>query len=379
MKRLFFYTKNPLRDEEDPSFGDLLQRTGANTGNIFFMRAVEKQLSFQTMGRGQLSSPQRVGENFDAIVIPAANWLKGENQFLGTLADRIERSGLPCIVIGLGAQASSDDEPIILNEGSKRFLRIVSERSHSVGVRGEFTAEVVASAGVSNVTVTGCPSYFWSLSRRRTLNSPRRADFSISVNASRNRRVTDELGEAKLRVERDLYLEAFRRKNSFVAIQTEQTEGQLALGEDLEACDPRDRDRLQNFLGDAIDINAYRNRFRVYGDVDRWLHDLAAVDLVIGTRLHGCLLGLAAGTPSILVTIDSRTREIARLFGLPHYPATSDRLYLGLEDLYRSTDFSGVLRNYPQRYDIYRQFLINNGLETKLEPATFLERILDRF
>lgn len=49
-----------------------------------------------------------------------------------------------------------------------------------------------------------------------------------------------------------------------------------------------------------------------------WLAALAAFDAVVGARLHGAMAGLAAGRPSLLVTTDSRTAELARVMRLPH-------------------------------------------------------------
>ncbi|MGJ8668075.1 MAG: polysaccharide pyruvyl transferase family protein [Oceanococcus sp.] len=375
MKNLYFFSKPPIAPTDYNNFEDLLKRSGANTGNFFFMRAVERQLKYKNLARGNLGQPEQIADNFDAIVIPAANWLSANNQFLGTLANRIEKSKLPCVVIGLGAQAPSDQATVTLSEGSKRFLKVVSERSHSISVRGSYTAEVINSVGVKNVNVTGCPSYFWSLSRQRKIRRPilRGEPLSVSVNASRKRRVDDSSEGAKLRVERDLYIEALNRHDSFFVAQTELSEGELALGQQPEKSQSKDWKQFRAFLGKGINPADYTDRFRVYCDIEKWIADLKQVDLVIGTRLHGCLLGMAAGTPSILVTIDSRTNEIARHFGIPHYAATETRLYLSLEDLAQSTDFSTMARRYPVVFDNYRQFLIDNALPNHLKaPLNFL-------
>ena len=375
MKRLYFCTRAPIEIGAETHFDAVLQNTGANSGNLFFMRAVERQLHYESMMRGTLTHARDLSKHVDVIVIPAANWLSGRAPFLPELTRRIENSNLPCVVIGLGAQSDSAQTLVALGPDARRFLKVVSERCHSIGVRGEYSAEVAASAGIHNIAVTGCPSFFWSLSPHRSPRRPARNNFAISVNASRNRRVADHLDPAKRRVERDLYMQVLERDGSFVTVQTEHTEGQLALGHGLDSCDPRDRLRLERFLERRESLDRLAARCRVFTDIEAWIEASKSVDLVIGTRLHACLLGLAAGVPSILITIDSRTEELARLFHLPHYRADSDRLYLGLEDLYQSTDFSPMLRAYPQRYEIYRRFLVDNGLDNHLRPPSALARL----
>jgi hypothetical protein len=47
-------------------------------------------------------------------------------------------------------------------EGTVRFVRAVSKRSHAISVRGKYTHNILRKYGIQNVTVTGCPSlHMW--------------------------------------------------------------------------------------------------------------------------------------------------------------------------------------------------------------------------
>lgn len=63
-------------------------------------------------------------------------------------------------MIGAGAQAYEFGGCIALTEGTRCFLGYVAARSVSIGVRGHYTAEVLARLGIRNVDVIGCPSAF---------------------------------------------------------------------------------------------------------------------------------------------------------------------------------------------------------------------------
>ncbi len=65
-----------------------------------------------------------------------------------------------------------------------------------------------------------------------------------------------------------------------------------------------------------------QNRVRFFLDPKAWFAHLANYDFSFGTRIHGNIAALLAGTPALLLAHDSRTLELA------HYsrdPAPGDR------------------------------------------------------
>ena len=91
--------------------------------------ALRRELIADAFEVGTHHNPREVNERFDLIAIPAANFIYEHFDF-GYLADFIERTHLPCLMVGIGAQ-SSDMTSFDLNipQGTKRLLKIVSDRS----------------------------------------------------------------------------------------------------------------------------------------------------------------------------------------------------------------------------------------------------------
>ena len=79
-----------------------------------------------------------------------------------TLASNIERAALPVVVFGLGSQAPLAG-PYEFNPASEtiRLLKVLSDHSRRMAVRGAFTADVCIRLGINNVEVIGCQSIFW--------------------------------------------------------------------------------------------------------------------------------------------------------------------------------------------------------------------------
>ena len=94
------------------------------------------------------------------VVLPAANFLySGFN--LGDLGPhRLEKTDLPIVVFGLGAQAMRSISEIKLQPGTEQLLRVLSDRCTTIGVRGKYTAQVLEKYSVKNFEVLGCPSNF---------------------------------------------------------------------------------------------------------------------------------------------------------------------------------------------------------------------------
>ena len=93
------------------------------------------------------------------------------------------------------------------------------------------------------------------------------------------------------------------------------------------------------------------NQFVSYFDVNEWMYQLHQFDLSVGTRLHGNMLALQAGTPSIFLPHDSRTQELADIMALPTYPLEKVTRASTIEKVVANVSFDGEF------YDLSRQKL----------------------
>ena len=78
------------------------------------------------------------------------------------MANFLQKNRLPCVIIGLGAQAPSYESKVEMPEGTKRLMKIIAGRSTTLGVRGYFTASVLEEMGITNIRVIGCPAMYWT-------------------------------------------------------------------------------------------------------------------------------------------------------------------------------------------------------------------------
>lgn len=346
-----------------------LKNTGSNTGNQVIAYSLLRQIEYGRVSWDHRRNPADINAEFDMFVIPAANFLFPAFDF-GGMASFIERTDLPVAIVGLGAQASRYDPDLTLMPGTERFLKVVSERAASIGVRGPFTAEVLARRGISNVQVVGCPSYYMRNSPVLGLSKP---DFAsvrrIAANASRDviRHAFDP--ERMLRLVRGIYREAVRWNGDFIA-QTEHPEIQLS--EKTPGSEHPALADLTAFLKGAVEPDEIESwakaHIHAYFSVPDWLKAMEGVDFAFGTRFHGNLIALQKGIPACVICHDTRTEEMCGFLGLPSV-SIMEIDDIDVAALYERVDCERLNARYAELYPAYVNFLARNKLKSTLRLA----------
>ena len=112
-----------------------------------------------------------------------------------------------------------------------------------------------------------------------------------------------------------------------------------------------------------------RRHARVFFDVWTWMEFLRGFDFVVGTRIHGVLMGIQVGVPGICVVSDSRTRELCETMDIPHVLSRDHRDGLDrveLMGLFREQFDAGRFDSKRRRLAAnYLTFLEGNGLTVK--------------
>lgn len=326
-------------------FHNALRRVGENTGNTLFQRAMWNLIRGPKIAAGPgVLSPEELHQIADVLVIPAANQINPHFK-MEAWADYIDATNLPCVVVGLGAQA---DDPTVLPEdlalpdAVKRFARSLSDRSKTIGVRGDFTKRVLASIGVHNTVVTGCPS--------QTIN-PRVTGDQIAQNLDRARS-NENLAVAILggtlqdytrSVERALYSAARRHRNHICVYQTESRVLRF-LHERFVDDDSR---QFITWMNGVVRPDLQIEQFfhflavqgRVYSDARSWIDSMRRVDLAIGMRIHGAVAAIQAGKLGVCIAFDSRTLELAQTMGVPYILAKDIKEGQSLRDILNLVHF----------------------------------------
>lgn len=299
----------------------------------------------------------------DAIVFAAANWI-ATGVDLGHLAERIEKTDLPVFLIGVGAQSGLSKSVPKLSSGTLRFLSVVSERSKTISTRGNFTCEVLEHYGFKNSVATGCPSLLLAGKEGPVFNKVPTTE-NILIHGTRHRfHHTDDFQNYFYRQALDLEID--------ILLQSETPDIMIAQGVEIPS-DEREKaySALQKSYGtsDESRIERYlREHGKFFANYDSWLDCVKTYSLCVGTRIHGTIASINAGTPSLLIAHDSRTQELADSMGVPYLLSDHVNICQRLNveafiDAFqrKKSGFSYV--NYRERF---RSMFDHNGLKALL-------------
>jgi Polysaccharide pyruvyl transferase len=338
---------------------------GTNIGNLLFSDSAHKLLStprteVTSNGMPADPSPERaaqINEEYDVFVVPLANAFRHSFQAsLDRLSTLIEQLTIPVVVLGVGAQADSDyntEDLRPLEASVRRFVGAVLDRSASIGVRGELTASYLNDLGFSDVDIIGCPSMFLHGDSFPDIRIPEPFDNSsrIAINLSPDAMPVGDIAGLAARAQA-----RFRHLMYFAQ--------NLVDAELLFWGDTSVEARLERPFPLQISHPLFQqNQVILPLDPKTWIEELSTYDFAYGTRIHGNIAALLAGTPAVVLAHDSRTLELCRYFEIPYrfladLPADTDP-----EDLYEAADFGAMLKGHHDRFQRLTSFLNKNDLE----------------
>lgn len=365
---LYGVSPNHVRGGKAQGCDALFEQSGFNTGNLAFSHAIDAHLG------GGLPSVEwgaplgKINQKGDVAVIPAANQL-GTHTNHRRSAQLYCDIAVPMVMIGLGAQSDEHWAVPQLHEGTLDWVRQVAEHAPAagvpnIGVRGDFSLHVLDRHGLAaHAQVIGCPSFF--------LNPCTRLGERIAANLRRPERVAVVAGHPHWqhlgKIEASLARLA-SAPGSYV-VQAPEELIRLACGEA-----GRVGEEALGVCRDYIDPDATIAAFAHWGerhgkaffDIPSWLEHYRQFDLVVGTRIHGTVLGLQAGVPSLCVAHDSRTLELCQTLKVPHILASKVTTGLSIDELHRLVErgFNAAAfdENRRRLCERYVAFLNANGL-----------------
>src|SRR3954468_16178257 len=343
--------------------------TGSNVGNLLFQQAVIKTLTLpdnelECNGYHLLpGDADRINASCDALVLPFANQFRTDQRAnLAQLADTVERLRVPVIVVGIGCQTDLDHDYSNLDpikDEVKRFVGAVLDRSASIGVRGAWTAEYLCKLGFRDVEVIGCPSMYL---HGAALPTPRPV-----ARFGRDTRLTVNVSAPSTQAEFSVGLAAFGQALAGAVQayddveyvpQQNNTLGTLLLGR------LRSTDEHQLMPPPMYSRLHQLGRVTTFVDPQTWIEHLRSRQFVFGTRLHGVIAAVLAGTPAHLVAHDSRTLELARYHGIAHTLVRDLDAQMEPAELYKRSNPATLLDGHSKRFEAYLAFLQHNGLRT---------------
>jgi len=280
----------------------------------------------------------------------------------------LERLQLPVLCLGVGAQAAKKRK-MNLSAEHQRIWKIISERTHSIGVRGEYTASVLNDIGIHNVEIVGCPTLFRHRDPHLQLNIKPFADvekvsFSLRRETSSNytESVDDFLTLQKKVIRRlagnfDLMLTAHG-----------ESEEKSFYYRDPATIHRATRTLKENgwFDGDDGDMEQmYRSKLFFTTVVSHSDEFMRQMDFTIGYRVHGVLPALAQGVPGVLLNYDARSAELADTLSVPIL-SPGDAARLPLEEIFCEDQFAAFKANFTRNYNRMKQFLMHNQIADRM-------------
>lgn len=360
MSRLLLRARKDPFDVVSPEETLVRNLIAQNAGNLIFSTAAHRILATAgttvTADRFAIEPGDagRINERYDAYVIPLANAFRPSFEaVLIRMTQLIERLTIPVVVLGVGAQATVayDTSRLKPMEPAVRaFVAAVLDRSPSIGVRGELTHDYLRSLGFGDVEVIGCPSLFYN---------------GADLHVEKGRPVLDR--EAKVAINVSPYVTSMgpivaRHVERFPDLtyipQDLDTLEMLLWGEvgaDVDPTDPRPIHLAHPLFRD--------DKVRFFTDPTPWFEFLATRDFSFGTRIHGNIAALIAGTPAYVLAHDSRTLELARYFEIPHRPYAHADPTIDAADLYAEADFGPLNRGHAARLATFAAYLDRHGLD----------------
>lgn len=306
----------------------------------------------------------RINESYEAFYVPLANAFRPS--FAGSLVrltNLVSRLKIPVVVVGVGMQAVQDPMKELqpLNSLVREFCAAVLDRSQSIGVRGQFTAEYLERLGVNRVDVIGCPSMFYF---GRDIPAPRvpqrYSDASVAFNWGFND--SGIFGDGTLLLERLL---ATQREVTYYSQVDHEASAFLYGGDQC------------GYIKAMCGVDRLALEFPA--DVHLWLQSLSRKDFAVGSRIHGAVASILAGLPTLLFTHDCRVTELAQHFGLPSVPLSElSRPGFDLTRVLHENAWDSFLSVHGQRLSSYVAFLEKNGIEHNFDAEGTLDDIAYR-
>jgi hypothetical protein len=356
---------NPARDQKD----------NYNSGDMFVYEASLRLLDYDSLEvvplHSQLSDYDidRLKAEASFCFLRGSNYLHSKMEW-GNLPEVIDRLDLPVIAFGIGTQAPKYGA-VQVSDRTRRFMQVVSDRSEVIGVRGNFTAQILADMGIRNVEPIGCPSLMrhnkphlkvaW-----KPLDQVKQIGFTLTRGFWPE--YCEDVGKSRS-LQRQLMIELARTRDLTVMSQGERPEKLYFYGTPegrAEAYASLIKDGWFHGPDDPL-VKLYEEHMFFGRSPAEYETLVRGFDMVLGFRLHGNIMALANEVPAIYIVYDSRTRELVELFGIPAYDIMDKRPF-ALEEHYTPAAYDHFADCYTRAYARMAAFLDKNNVAHRMRP-----------
>lgn len=325
---------------------DKFCKVGLNTGNMIFIRSLMSILKPTILPRWTMNTRGGGGKyfestDFDSFVTTDLIWITPNCEY-PHVWQALKRIGdKPLVPISVGLQNSSRETSFAFAPDTIRLLHTLQERS-VLGVRGEYTADVLKQNGIDNIQVIGCPSMFYDLQKKLNISysNCNIKDLKTSCN------FRTFYGRLSIS-ERHFLTYAANHNWDFV----EQTQHKLS---------------IENISNDSAQFAFFskwlNQKTQLFFSPDEWATYIKNYQFSIGSRFHGNVIALTNGVPALTMAVDSRMSEMCEFFHMPTFNIKEFDMNKPIEYYYEKADTTDFLSTYPIRLANFKRFLKKNKL-----------------
>lgn len=336
----------------------------SNSGNKLWLGAVEQYICQDEVKYSYYDKsmkPEEINGRFEYILAPMANLINSEDrERIKELTLFFKRITIPVYIVGLGAQAKTekDIEVLIKKTGDliSSLMDSILSTGGKIGLRGEITKEILSRLGFDQTTVIGCPSMFINGSNY-TVNKKEIEKIKPIINGDTpfldtkfTKRIFDDYPEA-VYIDQETFAQMLYGKNGisikyhdlFTLIHKYSYEGVKLFSED---------------------------RIKLFFDIPVWMDYIAKeqFNFCLGTRIHGNIISVLSGIPSIIIYKDLRVLELAEYLCIPCI-SEKDAKDMSLPELYDKADYTKFNQLYNEKYNRFKYFFDSNKIANSIGDA----------
>lgn len=358
-------------------------KIGTNAGNMIFINSIMRALMtedvqidvFNTRRDLTDENVRRINVEYSCVIFPFANAFRPSFQWeLQTITKFINKLKVPCIVIGVGISATFANplkEKNSFDETVKEFVKTILDKSAVVGTRGEETSAYLTRLGFREGThhrVIGCPSMFWNGDKlpeikKKELNG--KSSVSVNWKIDLPEPIHAFMRSNVKQFEDFTYVPQITDEIRLMYYGTPFPEGKykkITEGYPAQSCHPW----------------YMQDRARAFVNVQSWVGYLREKDFSFGSRIHGNIAALLAGTPAYVIVSDYRISELVRYHNIPHINYQDLKEEDNIFTLYDKADYTRLYDGHRERFENYRGFLEENGLAHTFDMGADETRPYDR-
>ena len=346
-----FFMGSNIPDKKDiKSFNGFMKACSGNTGNSYITYSLIKELKIDFKNLHHIKSLYMYDyDNSDKdidyinnvathVFLILQDQIRIEESYgyqlpYQKIQNFISKLNKPVIIAGLCANSFDIDNTDFhkkLNLNLINFLKFLSDHCVEIGVRGDFSHEILNRLGINNVRTIGCPSYFEN-GRNRIIKKQ------------------ENFTKDKILVNSGFFIDNLMNNHHILQdVQEEKYINPICFNNfDYEYNDTE----LKNILF---------HKYHIFSNPSDWKNFIKRFYLSIGYRLHGSIISINSGLPAVCCNQDSRAKETCAFLKIPHYSNIADET--DFQKLYEELDINLLNKSYPELFDNYIDFLNKNNV-----------------